>query len=1446
MVLLLLGVLIVAPVGWLGFDAGGGGGATPSGSGLHVFGGGPSVNATPNNGTVGSTVLVNGSGFTPSDTVTPYFDGVATTCAEGTVLVAGDGTFDCTETIPAIAAGSYEIGASTPDDGWINTTFLVVPSATISPDSGAAGATTLLTGAGFTEGDVVSPAFGSNSVGCGEGVVTVAPDGSFDCTVTVPDTPSGSYTVSASTPDDGLVNATPLFAVTTWLELDPTSGVVGSATAASGTGFAATSPIGFTLDGATATSTCSTDSTGSFSSCSVDIPAVPNGPQTMVASDGTNTATATFSVGASVAVAPSSGVVGSTPSATGAGFIASAAISFTLDGVSASSPGCAADASGSFDCTVTIPAVPNGDESLVASDGTNAPATPFDVLASISAAPASGIVGSTPSVSGAGFAASTEITFTLDGTAAGASCTSGSDGSFDCAVTVPEVPAGAQSLEASDGTDSATTFFTVDPAISVAPSSGPVGTGLTITGTGFEATAALTVSWDVTQTICSLSSDATGYFQCTATVPDSPVGANSVGAHQGSYTPSTTFTVTSTFSVDPTDGPVDTVITLSGTGLEPSQTYDYCLQSTASECASPYGSFSTPTSGTIPADTTLTVAESYATGDYFVDLSISGTFQLSAPFTVTAVSLLLTPASGPVGTSIGLSGTGYIAGDTYDACYQVGAESCLPNATSFEATGGGDIPAGTTLTAPESVTGAHAVGVYQSGTLLVEEPFTVVASLGLSSTFGHVGLSVVATGAGFDASAPYVLTWDGAAQTCDNLTDGFGNAQCTFVVPLSPAGAHSVALTESANAPSVVFTVTPSLSATPPQAVVGTSVEWAGTGLPASTAFTLAWNGSANLCVGATDSDGAFDCSAPVPSTPGGAYVVSVSAGASFASDSFTVLPSIALSPNSGTVGTSVVATGSGFDASASFTVAWNGTTTLCSGGATLGDGSFSCTFSIPLGPGGGQSIRATEGANQATATFTIEPGLSISDTVGFVGTPETVEGNGFGASASFTLTWDAAPVLCSAVTSALGEFGCTFDVPASVAGQHRITASQGSNSAFLTYTVSSGLTLNLQQGAPGTPLNATGTGFGASAPYTVTWNGGTALCSGVSGPTGSFSCTFDLPAEPGGSGLIVAVEGANEASATFLVTPAIALSLSGGIVGATANASGGGFAAASSVSVQWNASTVLCTATTSSAGSFSCSFSVPSAPAGSHSVTAVQGSSTASASFVIGPSISVAPGSAPIGATIWVNGTGFDAGASFTVLWNGGATVCSGTTDTSGAFSCSFAVPSGTTGSVTITTSQGAFHPSAGFTVSGGPPGPGPSASSTFPWWIVVVVAIVAALLLAALLVYEHRRHHRPRTRSSLPSSPPSRSAPIHAWQETPSAPSATAAPSAAAVPSTASPAASPAVTPVEPGPENDDIDALIQRLERMSQQMFKKSPKELSQEEPSGADSGAGTETK
>ena len=349
----------------------------------------------------------------------------------------------------------------------------------------------------------------------------------------------------------------------------------------------------------------------------------------------------------------------------------------------------------------------------------------------------------------------------------------------------------------------------------------------------------------------------------------------------------------------------------------------------------------------------------------------------------------------------------------------------------------------------------------------------------------------------------------------------------------------------------------------------------------------------------------------------------------------------------------------------------------------------------------------------QTSPLITVTPGQ------GPVGATVTVSGTGFSVSSTVGLVFDGVTITSCAsgslTTSGTGTFSCTFTVPGGTSGTS-VNATDGSGQyATSTFTVTTPkITVTPGQGPVGATVTVSGTGFSVSSTVGLVFDGVT-ITSCASGSlttsgTGTFSCTFTVPGGTSGTS-VNATDGSGQyATSTFTVTtPKITVTPGQGPVGATVTVSGTGFSVSSTVGLVFDGVTITSCAsgslTTGKGGGFSCTFTVPSGTSGtSVNATDVSGQYATSTFTVTTPKITVTPGQGPVGATVTVSGTGFSVSSTVGLVFDGVTiTSCASgslTTGKGGGFSCTFTVPSGTSGtSVNATDVSGQFA-SGKFTV--------------------------------------------------------------------------------------------------------------------------------------------------
>ena len=275
------------------------------------------------------------------------------------------------------------------------------------------------------------------------------------------------------------------------------------------------------------------------------------------------------------------------------------------------------------------------------------------------------------------------------------------------------------------------------------------------------------------------------------------------------------------FSIDPSGGFAGTVVALSGTGFAPSTVYDYCFEpgastvSAAVACASAHQFVST-SSGAVPQAASIVplgqsglVVVSGTTG------AIAATRSFSATPANSLAAIGVSPVSGPTGTPVVVTGSGFTPGDVVAFTYTNGTLATQPPAVSVSASGTFAAsfrvptsgPAANTITAIGADPGDWAsatftatnVAGYQSasvtlpasGGLTIDETNSTGVSLSISSSPGSSWTIVVAglTGrASFGVPTPSLVSPAYYDVYLGGGTPGGATVQVCFTQPSLNAG----------------------------------------------------------------------------------------------------------------------------------------------------------------------------------------------------------------------------------------------------------------------------------------------------------------------------------------------------------------------------------------------------------------------------------------------------------------------------------------------------------------------------------------------------------------------------------------------------------------------------------------------------------------------------------
>jgi hypothetical protein len=580
----------------------------------------------------------------------------------------------------------------------------------------------------------------------------------------------------------------------------------------------------------------------------------------------------------------------------------------------------------------------------------------------------------------------------------------------------------------------------------------------------------------------------------------------------------------------------------------------------------------------------------------------------------------------------------------------------------------------------------------------------------LSQTSGVPGTYVAVTGTGWTSTGTITIntiTFDSIVITGAAPVAG-GNFSAAFSVPSLPRGPHSVTASSNlAESATSSFTITPAVIAGATTGKVGDQISVIGNGFNASSAVSIFLDGT---LVGSstTDNFGTFG-SVPVsiPETPAGSHTLNASDASGIATPAgFTISPKLTASGLGAAVGGQLTISGKGYAASSPLTAVLD-TTPIAVSINTNAVGSFTAAvITVPPIAAGPHSLKVQDSlGNNSTVSLTTTSALKTNPSGGPVGTSVSVAGNGYVPNVKITLTYDNAAIQTSPssiVSDASGNFSATFVVPATAAGTFIVQASDGTNSANTPFRASASGGLATSKGAVGDSVQVQGSGFAGGATVSIRYDN-IQIATATADTGGSLSTSVIIPASQSGEHKILASDGVNSITLTFVVSPSASASPTSGAVGSSATVQGTGFSGGAAIALQFDGAEIA-KSNANSTGGFSIAFTVPSTSAGAHKLLATDGVNSVNLSLSVTASANVSVSSGAVGSTIRINGSAFIPAATISIKFDTGA-VANTAADANGRFDVTFQTPAAKSGNHIIYVSDGTTTKSFNFAIDAAPP---------------------------------------------------------------------------------------------------------------------------------------------
>ena len=231
-----------------------------------------------------------------------------------------------------------------------------------------------------------------------------------------------------------------------------------------------------------------------------------------------------------------------------------------------------ANQNGSFELSFDVPNVDAGTHSIrVRAGGATVFEVDFTTSIEMSISLTTGKPGDQVTLTASGFASGASVVITFNNTQV-KTATVGTNGNLNETFTVPAVAEGTYEVKVTVNGISRTANFTTQSQVNFSPANGPVGTQVSVSGTGFGPNKPLTLTFDGSAVPGStgLTVNAEGAFNIAFDVPPIAAGSYTISISDG------TITRTSSFAVSASTPPTPQLAAPAmGTKLEGPVTFDW-------------------------------------------------------------------------------------------------------------------------------------------------------------------------------------------------------------------------------------------------------------------------------------------------------------------------------------------------------------------------------------------------------------------------------------------------------------------------------------------------------------------------------------------------------------------------------------------------------------------------------------------------------------------------------------------------------------------------------------------------------------------------------------------------------------------------------------------------------------------------------------------------------
>ena len=600
--------------------------------------------------------------------------------------------------------------------------------------------------------------------------------------------------------------------------------------------------------------------------------------------------------------------------------------------------------------------------------------------------------------------------------------------------------------------------------ISLSSSSGSPGNIITVSGTSTNPSDTISITFDTTSLTTTTASANSPYsWSVSVTIPQAASNiSHTINVSGGGGTASYPFTIIPKTTLSQISGSVGNTMMVTGSGFAQSEIVTINFNGT---------SVGTGYADAINGDWTSSfTVPSLVAGSYTINfIGSTGESIPSQTFTVISTAAIsLSRTSGQVGSSLSMSGSGFLANETITVTFD---GNPVGTTTTASSTGSWT----DTFPIPEVPSGSHTIGAYGTTTAAASVTgisFSVTPSFTINKTSGSAMTSVTATGSGFASGEQgIVVTIDGSPVGSPVQANATGSWTDTISIPVLTGGVHTVSAqsstTPSSSLSPISFTVGAGISLNKNSGTAGGSLTVTGSGFQANEqGIAVTYDGNPIGSPVSANDEGSWTANITIPPSAGGTHAITASgpqtSASSITGTNFTIQATLSpLKKTSGPVGDTLTLNGSGFGANETgITITYDGNA-LGQPITASATGDWHANISIPPSTVGSHDIKVSGQVTQTTSpsalSYDVVSSLTLGSDKGYVGGTVNLSGAGFTAGSDLKITYDDNPIpdLKTVTTDDSGSFSQSFPAPKSLGGDHAIKAIDAqNNTGNVTFTI--------------------------------------------------------------------------------------------------------------------------------------------------------------------------------------------------------------------------------------------------------------------------------------------------------------------------------------------------------------------------------------------------------